>query len=283
MEGSSVINISADTFQSDVVERSESLPIFVLFWAEQVEPSVHVKALLEQLIGQYQGKAGLALSDVSLDQSLAQTLRVQGLPSIRVVFKGKIVEQIDGPCEEAQLRDLLDRLTQSPADLLKDQLSGLLAESDWDVALALVQEALEEEPNNQGFRVELADLLVRKGETEEAGKVLSAIPDDVETRKRPLARLAFVEESATLPSAEELDQMEAEGSKRVEILYCRAVALVIDGHFEDALDLCLEILSTDRKYRDDIGRITMIRIFDLLDKGSELSSTYRRKMFNFMH
>ena len=56
----------------------------------------------------------------------------------------------------------------------------------------------------------------------------------------------------------------------------------LHGH-QEALDLCLEILVTDREFREDIGRLTMIRIFELMDKGDEIVSAYRRKMFNLMH
>jgi putative thioredoxin len=283
MEESSIKSVGPDTFQTDVIEKSENLPVFVLFWAEQVEPSVQMRNLLASLIQQYQGKAELVLSDVSQDQSLAQTLRVQGLPSIRVIFKGKIVEQIDGPTEEAHLKGILETLTQSPSDVLKGQLSGFLEEKDWDSALALIKQAIEQEPNNQGFRVELADLLVRKGDTDEAGKVLATIPDDAENVKRPRTRLEFLEESSAIPSADELHQTEITESNKLEIAYGRAVWLTMEEHYQEALDLCLEILSTDREFRDDIGRLTMIRIFDLMDKGDEMASVYRRKMFNLMH
>ena len=78
---------------------------------------------------------------------------------------------MDGPCEESQLRTILDQLTQSPADILKSQLSEYLVNKDWDSALSLIKQAIEQEPNNQGFRVEFADLLVRKGDIEDASKV----------------------------------------------------------------------------------------------------------------
>ena len=225
----------------------------------------------------------LVLSDVSKDQTLAQTLRVQGLPSIRVVLKGKIVEQLDGPCEESQLRTILDQLTQSPTDMLKSQLSEYLVTKDWDSALSLIKQAIEQEPNNQGFRVEFADLLVRKGDLEEASKVLEAIAKDAEGVKRPATRLEIMQESAGMLKMEELEQTEITASNILEINYCKAIWYVSREEYEQALDLCLEILRTDRKFRDDIGRRTMIRTFDLMDKGNELASEYRRKMFNLMH
>ena len=164
-------NVTPESFQNEVIERSESMPVLVLFWAEQVPPSVQSRQTLESLIGQYQGKAALALSDVAQDQSLAQHLRVQGLPSLRVVHKGQIVDQLDGPADEAQLRSMLDALTQSPTDVLKAQLDQILASGDFDTAAELLQQAVNEEPNNFGFRVELADVLVRKGD------LLAAVSD----------------------------------------------------------------------------------------------------------
>ena len=283
MEESTIESVTPDNFQTEVIEKSENLPVFVLFWAEQVEPSVQTRSLLTSLIQQYSGKVALVLSDVSLDQTLAQTFRVQGLPSVRVIFKGKIVEQLDGPCEESQLRTILEQLTQSPADMLKSQLNEYLVTKDWDSALALMKQAIEQEPKNQGFRVEFADLLVRKGDLEDASKVLEAIPKDTDGVKRPTIRLEIMQESAGMPNLEELEQTETTESNRLEIIYCKAIRFVTLEEYEQALELCLEILSADREFRDDIGRVTMIRIFDLMDKGDELASAYRRKMFNLMH
>ena len=45
----------------------------------------------------------------------------------------------------------------------------------------------------------------------------------------------------------------------------------------------MSILQSDREFRDDIGRTTMLRIFNLLGKGSALATRYRRQMFNYMH
>ena len=139
------VTVNPDTFQTEVVEASQAQPVLLVFWADQVPPSVQTKAVVEGLVGQFQGKVKLALSDVAQDQTLAQHLRVQGLPAIRVVHQGKIVEQIDGPADEDQLRTLLDALTQSPADMLKAQLDQIIASEDWDTALQILQQAVNEE------------------------------------------------------------------------------------------------------------------------------------------
>ncbi|NKC01122.1 MAG: tetratricopeptide repeat protein [Pseudomonadales bacterium] len=277
------VTITPDTFQTEVVEASQSQPVVLVFWAEQVPPSVQSRQVVEGLVGQFQGKVKLALSDVAEDQTMAQHLRVQGLPAVRVVHQGKIVEQIDGPVDEEQLRTLLDTLTQSPADLLKDQLDQIIASEDWETAMAMLQEAVNEEPNNMGFRVELADVLVRKGDLDDARTVLASVPEDTEDRDRPQNRLEFVEEAAGFDSIDSLRQQLETDPDSLEAKYQLSVQLLVAGQAEAGLEAAMDILRLDREFRDDIGRLTMIRAFAMLGKGHELSGKYRRKMFNFMH
>ena len=277
------VNINPDTFQTEVVEASQAQPVLLLFWADQVPPSVQTKQVVEDLVGQFQGKVKLALSDVSQDQTLAQHLRVQGLPSLRIVHQGKIVEQVDGPVDEAQLRPLLDALTQSPADMLKAQLDQIIASQDWDTAVSLLQQAVNEEPNNMAFRVEMADVLVRKGDLDDARTVLASIPEDTEERDRPQNRLEFVEEAAGFDDIATLTDKVAADENDLEAKYQLSVQLLVVGETEAGLEAAMDILRTDREFRDDIGRLTMIRAFSMLGKGHELAGKYRRKMFNFMH
>ena len=283
MEVNAPIHVTVESFQADVIDKSQSIPVVVLFWAEQIPLSVQGKALLEQLLTEYQGKFILALSDVSIDQSLAQRLQVQGLPSIRVIHLGQMAEQIDGPADEAQLRTILDGLTESAADALKGDLDSMLASGDFASAIAVLQESIQEEPKNQSLRVELADALVRKGDVDDARTVLASIPEGTKDLERPQNRLEFVEEVAAMDSLDALQQAISSTPDDLEIRYQLAIALIVAERYEDGLDSCMEILRGDREFREDIGRLTMIRVFNMLGKGNEIAGKYRRKMFNLMH
>ena len=278
-----VFEVSPDNFQAGVVERSRQVPVVLLFWAQEVLPSTEIRRDLETLARGYGGKVVVGLVDVARDPTLAQHLRVQGLPSIRVVHDGQIVHQLDGPQTENALRSLLDQLTMSSADLLREDLAALLDAGDLDQALAVLQQALQEEPQNQAFRVEFADVLARKGQLDEARQVLAGIPEDTEERDRPQTRIEFLEEAPGLPPAEELAARLSRDEDDLEARYGLAVQAAAAGAYERALEEALAILRTDRGFRDDIGRLTMIRIFKLMGKGSELAGRYRRRMFNFMH
>jgi putative thioredoxin len=200
-----------------------------------------------------------------------------------VVQDGQLVHQLDGPQTEGTLRGLLDQLTMSSAELLKEDLAGLVAAGDYQRAMAMLKQALEEEPHNHGYRVELADLLALQGEAEAARQVLADVPEDAEEGDRPRTRIEFVEEAAGLETMAELERTLAGAPDDLETRYRLAVRAAAAGDYQRALDEALAILQADRSFRDDLGRLTMIRILTLLGKGSELASRYRRRMFNFMH
>ena len=282
-ETRTVFDVSAQNFQTEVVERSKSVPVVLLFWAEQLPPAKDMRRVLETLAGQYQGKFVLALSDVARDQSLAQHLRVQGLPSIRVVQQGQLVDQMDGPQGERALREMLDRLTMSSGEMLREDLDEVLASGDTATALQILQQAIAAEPNNPAFKVEYADVLILRGDLDQARSVLATIPEATEGRERPVTRLQMMEEAAGMSELSDIEAGLERNPDDLELSYQAAVREATRGNYEAALEHAMNILRKDRKFRDDIGRATMVRIFALLPKGAELAKTYRRRMFTFMH
>jgi len=284
MEASpAVFDIDLRTFAQDVVERSKHVPVVVLFWTDQVPPSVDTRQALERLSGQYQGKFALGLSDIAKDQALAQQLRVQGIPAIRVIKDGQLAEQMEGPQGESVLRELIDRLTMSSGDVLKQSLARHLEREDWDAALATLQQAIDEEPNNPAFKVEWADILAIQGDVEGADTVLATIPDDAAERERPATRLQIAEEASGMGDLQAALAGVTANETDLEARYRAAILLAQARRYEEALEQAMTILATDRDFREDAGRVTMVRIMTLLGKGSEIATRYRRRMFNFMH
>ncbi|MEJ2130236.1 MAG: tetratricopeptide repeat protein [Gammaproteobacteria bacterium] len=278
-----VVNVTTQNFQTDVVERSRDVPVVLYFWAAQVPVSEQMKQLLEQLAGQYQGRFLLAEVDVAQEQMIAQQLRVRTVPSLKVLREAQLVDQMEGPQGEAVLREMIDRLTMSGAELLQDQLRSLLEQRQYDQALAILRDALREEPNNPAFKVELADLLVITGDADAARDLLAEIPEDTEDRDRPATRLELLEEANAMPTRPELERAIEENDDDLEARYGLCVRDAMEQRYDEALELAMDILRRDREFRDELGRKTMIRIFSLLGKGSELAKQYRRRMFNFLH
>ena len=278
-----IFEVTPQSFQADVVQRSANTPVLLLFWAEQAAPAADAKRQLEGLVGQYAGKVALGLVNVAADQTLAQHLQVQALPSLRVIDKGQIAQQLEGPQTEQTLRTLLDQLCMSAADLIKAQLAQHLQQGDLRSARRFLQQAVKEEPKNPYFRVELADVLARQGDLDDARKVLASVPEDTAERERPQTRLDLAEEAAALPSRKQLLARLEELPNDLEAQCQLAVVEAAQGNFEAALELALQVLQADRSFGDELGRRTLLRLFAVLGKGDELAGRYRRKMFNFLH
>lgn len=275
--------VAQQTFQSDVVQRSQQTPVVLLFWTDQVPVSVETKSILERLATQSNGKFALGLIDVTREPLIARQLQIQGVPSLRVLYQGAIAMQAEGPQSEQQLRDLIQQITMSSGEKLQSTLEEVLAREDWDQALKIVRQSLLDEPTNTNFLVELADILVCREEFDEALDVLNKIPADLPDRIRPQHRLELAQEAAGMRSADELEQILNQDESNLDAIYELAIRQAVNRQYKAALERLMQILRMDRQFRDDIGRTTMIRVMSLMPIDSPIAKDYRRQLFTYLH
>ena len=278
-----IVDVSAGNFQTDVVEKSMQMPVLLEFYAESAEPSRQLSIVLRQLAGEYQGKFLLARVDVQSNAQLVQQLGIRTLPSIKVISQGKMVQDLEGPQDAQALRSLLDQLTLSPMDRIREQINSLLADRQRSRAIEMLQQLVSREPQNYGLQVELCDLLIMEDRGDEAKQMLSLIPGDTAGIEKPESRLEFNSLVADLPSIVELQSGVEENGNDLQLQLHLAYRLIVDDQMEAALDLLLSMLQIDRDWEEQKARTTMIKVFNLLGKGNELATRYRRKMFTFLH
>ena len=278
-----IIDVSAGNFQTDVVEKSMQMPVLLEFYTESAEPSRQLSIVLRQLAGEYQGKFLLARVDVQSNAQLVQQLGIRTLPSIKVISQGKMVQELEGPQDAQALRSLLDQLTISPMDRIREQINSLLADGQRSRAIEMLQQLVSREPQNYGLQVELCDLLIMEDRGDEAKQMLSLIPGDTAGIEKPESRLEFNSLVADLPSIVELQSRVEENGNDLQLQLHLAYRLIVDDQMEAALDLLLSMLQFDRDWEEQKARTTMIKVFNLLGKGNELATRYRRKMFTFLH
>ena len=127
----------------------------------------------------------------------------------------------------------------------------------------------------------MCDLLIMEGELNDARQILEALPDDTEGVGRPKSRLELIELAGDLGSLDEL----AAGAKNgdLQARFDLAIRLIIEDRIEQGLETLLEIMKIDRAWEEEKARLTMIKVFNMLGKGNELATGYRRKMFTYLH
>ena len=107
-----VIDVTEETFERDILQRSAQVPVVIDFWAEWCGPCKQLSPVLEKLATDYAGKFVLARIDVDSNQMLAQQFGIQGIPAVMAVVAGQLVPLFQGAVGEAQVRQYLDKLIE---------------------------------------------------------------------------------------------------------------------------------------------------------------------------
>src|SRR6266536_659998 len=130
------MDVTTETFERDVIERSREVPVVVDFWAEWCGPCRMLGPVLEREAEQRKGELELVKVDVDANQELALRYRVQGIPAVKALRDGEVVREFVGALPPAAVSEFLDELTAPPA---AEQAAGELP----DLATALEQDDYE--------------------------------------------------------------------------------------------------------------------------------------------
>jgi putative thioredoxin len=169
------IDVTDATFQTDVIERSLTTPVVVDLWATWCGPCQTLGPILDKVVGETNGQVELVKVDIDANPGVAQAFRVQSIPMVVAFQDGQPVDAFMGAQGEHEVREFVQRLLPSAADT---RLAALIAAGD-ETSLRM---ALESDPGNEDAIVALAELLVTRGDADEALALLGRIPESDRTR-----------------------------------------------------------------------------------------------------
>jgi putative thioredoxin len=133
----SYVDVTTETFENDVVERSRDVPVVVDFWADWCGPCHALTPVLETAVAERQGDVELAKVDVDANPELASRFGIRGIPAVKAFRNGNVVAEFVGARSPVGVASFLDELTgPSEAERLIEDLAH-----DGDGELAAVVEA----------------------------------------------------------------------------------------------------------------------------------------------
>jgi len=274
-----VVETTLQSFDQDVIQRSADQPVVLDFWAEWCAPCRTLGPILERLAEEYDGRFTLVKANTEEVSQIASAFGVRSIPAVFGLSNGRVRDSFVGVLSETAIREFIDRLMPTPAEILVKEARDLEA-TDLPGAEAKYREALTLDDKDPMTKIGLARTLLGQDRLEESQRLLTE-----------LERRGFLEPEAEKLKAELLLRTQGEATGGVDearaalaakptdlsLKFALAEALAAAHQYEEALDICLELVERDRKGVGEQARKTMLAIFQLLG-GSELVGTYQRKL-----
>jgi len=275
---SSIVDITEETFQAEVLDRSFQVPVLIDLWADWCEPCKQLSPILERLAAESAGSWVLAKVDVDANPRVSQALQVQSIPTVFAVIGGQLVPGFQGALPEAQVREFVTAVLDAAKQA---GLSGGPAPTEADEsAEASAEPAIAAEvPSDPRFAA--AELALDEGDFAAAAAayetILASEPANVEAGLA-LRQVRLLERTTTL-DAGVVGKADADPSDITAALAAADYSFAI-GEVDVAFARLLGLLRRTPAPERDVVRDRLVEYFELIGPDDPRVGPARRELTN---
>ncbi|MER5350722.1 thioredoxin [Kitasatospora sp. NPDC002551] len=252
-----VVDVTEDTFEAEVVQRSTEVPVVVDFWAEWCGPCKQLSPILERLAEEYAGRIVLAKIDVDANQLIAQQFGIQGIPAVMAVVAGQLVPLFQGAENEANVRKVLDQLI-----LVAEQRFGIVGTGGAPAEGAEAAAPLRPEDPALSAAHDALDQGDLGGAIQAYRNVLADQPGNAEA-KLGLAQAELLQRVEGL-DLQTVRAAAAADPKDVEVQLRAADLDLVGGHVEDAFGRLVSTVGRTFGADRDAARLRLLELFEVI-------------------
>ncbi|PIE34793.1 thioredoxin [candidate division KSB3 bacterium] len=256
-------------FAKEVLERSYQVPVVVDFWAEWCAPCRMLSPVLEQLAARASGEWSLAKVNTEQHPQVAAEYGIQSIPNVKLFVDGEVVNEFVGALPEEAIGRWLKDALPSPLRHQLQQAQELLVQDRFPEAQQLLEEVLEQEPDNDQAAILLATSLLFSEHLKAAGFAEKIMP-----ASDYFSTAEAVQTLSQLLDLREHPENLPDGT--VKERYLAAIERLHERDFDAALSQFIELLGIARSYHNDGARKACVAIFNFLGNDHEISQKHRR-------
>ncbi|WP_285942080.1 MULTISPECIES: tetratricopeptide repeat protein [Thermomonosporaceae] len=270
--GPYVMDVTDDTFNTDVVERSQTVPVLVDFWAEWCGPCKQLGPILEKLANEAAGTWVLAKVDIDANPQLGaymQQMGVRGIPFVAAVVGGQLLPFLNGAAPEPQVRQAIDQLFEAlrKEGILPDAPAAEPAPDDAEppAAESIYQEAETalQDGDLDGAKAAFQRILAKNPHDDEAQRGLALV--ELSLRVQGLDAEQVLQ-SAGSPGADVRTQVEA------------ADVEMVSGRIEDAFARLIGVVRRAAGDDRDTARRHLLSLFEIMPPDDPRVGKARRSL-----
>jgi putative thioredoxin len=257
-----VIEVTEQTFNTDVVERSRTTPVVIDLWADWCGPCKQLSPVLEKLAAEADGTWILAKVDVDANPQLAAALQVQSIPMVAAVIGGQLVDAFLGAMPEAQVRQWLGQV------LAVAEKMGVLPEGSAGVEADAAAGGAD--PSGYADQLppayEQARAAMERGDLDAATRAfeeeLAASPGDP-IAKAGLAQVSLIRRVSSYDQAQA--RRDAAGHPDDAAAQIKVADIdLASGRIDEAFDRLLGVIRRTSGEERDQARKHLVGLFDIL-------------------
>ncbi|WP_406721421.1 MULTISPECIES: tetratricopeptide repeat protein [Thioclava] len=280
-------DVTEANFMADVIERSQTVPVIVDFWAPWCGPCKTLGPALEAAVTKAKGAVVMAKINVDENQMLAGQMRVQSIPTVYAFYQGQPVDGFQGALPGSEIEKFVTKIAEMGPGAdngLADAIAAaeeMLAEGAAEDAAETFAAILDEEPENAEAFSGLIRAHIAAGQLEQAQALVENLAPALATAasvEAALAQLELAKQSANAgPQAELQAKVDADPTD-AQARFDLAQALFAAGDAEGAINQLLELFRRDREWNDGAAKAQLQTIFEALKPTDPLVAKGRRKL-----